>query len=208
MKANPWSLFTAAIAIISGMIVLVGYFASLPVLSDLRATLLDWSVILAAVALWVGVIHLARVHWRKLGAGGASAVYSLVALLSLALTFGISLVAGPTSAGSQWVYNNILIPIESSLMAVLAVTLILVFGRIFSRRVSLPRLIFALAALFALATAFAWPGMDVFGLTALRAWIVNVWAVAGVRGILLGVALGAIATGVRVLIGVDRPYSR
>jgi len=30
--------------------------------------------------------------------------------------------------------------------------------------------------------------------------------VAGARGILLGVSLGVIATGVRILIGSDRPY--
>jgi len=31
--------------------------------------------------------------------------------------------------------------------------------------------------------------------------------VAGARGILLGVALGSIVTGIRVLIGSDRPYN-
>jgi hypothetical protein len=30
--------------------------------------------------------------------------------------------------------------------------------------------------------------------------------VAGARGLLLGVALGAIATGARVLLGLERPY--
>jgi hypothetical protein len=208
VKANPWALLAAAVAIISGVIVLLGYFLSLPILFDLRASLLDWSVILAAIALWVGVIHLARVHWRKVGAGGSTAVYSMVTLLSLALTAGLSLAAGPTSAGSLWIYNHILVPIESGLMAVLAVTLILAFARIFGRRLNLPMLVFALAALFALATAFAWPGMEIFGLSSLRVWIVNVWAMSGARGILLGVALGAIAAGIRVLIGVDRPYSR
>jgi hypothetical protein len=36
--------------------------------------------------------------------------------------------------------------------------------------------------------------------------IVRVPAVAGARGLLLGIALGAIATGIRVLVGLDRPY--
>jgi len=29
---------------------------------------------------------------------------------------------------------------------------------------------------------------------------------AGIRGILMGVALGSIATGLRILMGADRPY--
>ncbi|MDL1897006.1 hypothetical protein FBQ82_12075 [Anaerolineae bacterium CFX7] len=42
---------------------------------------------------------------------------------------------------------------------------------------------------------------------ALRDWVVNVPALAGGRGILLGVALGIMATGLRLLTGIDRPYS-
>ena len=41
-----------------------------------------------------------------------------------------------------------------------------------------------------------------------KEWVVNVPALAGVRGILLGVALGIIATGLRLLTGIDRPYSQ
>jgi hypothetical protein len=35
----------------------------------------------------------------------------------------------------------------------------------------------------------------------------NSLPVAGARGILLGVALGSLTTGLRILIGADRPYS-
>ena len=41
----------------------------------------------------------------------------------------------------------------------------------------------------------------------IRDWILNVPAMAGVRGILLGVGLGVVLTGVRLLLGVERPYS-
>jgi len=40
----------------------------------------------------------------------------------------------------------------------------------------------------------------------LRNWLVQVVASGGARGILLGVALGSIVTGLRVLLAVDRPY--
>jgi hypothetical protein len=208
VKAHPLTMLAAVIAVAAGVIVLLGYFLALPGLADLRALLLDWAVILAAVALLVGIVNLAGVHWHKVSEGGSRAFYSSVTLIALVLTLGLGLVAGPTSTGSMWAYNHVLIPIETGLMALLAVTLILAFTRIFSRKLTTPKLIFALAAVVALATAFAWPGLEIFGLTSLRAWLVNVWAVAGARGILLGVALGAIATGVRVLLGIDRPYSR
>ncbi len=40
----------------------------------------------------------------------------------------------------------------------------------------------------------------------LRAWWSQVWAAGAARGLLLGVALGATVTGLRVLLGSDRPY--
>jgi hypothetical protein len=40
----------------------------------------------------------------------------------------------------------------------------------------------------------------------IKDWILNVPGTAGMRGIIIGVALGTIATGVRVLMGFDRPY--
>jgi len=41
----------------------------------------------------------------------------------------------------------------------------------------------------------------------IKAWILEVPTTAGARGIILGVALGTVATGLRVLLGIDRPYS-
>jgi hypothetical protein len=208
VKLNFWTLLTTVIAIAAGAVVLLGYFLPLPGLMELRAMLLDWSVALAAVALVVGIWNLAGVHARKLRAGGAAAFYSATTLAALAITFALGMVAGVTSFWSMWVFDYVLLPVEAGLMALLAITLILAFTRIFTRRLTAPTLIFALTAVFALATAFAWSGMEVFYLATLRAWLVNVWALAGARGILLGVALGAIAAGLRVIIGADRPYSR
>jgi hypothetical protein len=37
-------------------------------------------------------------------------------------------------------------------------------------------------------------------------WVTQVLALGGMRGILIGVALGALLTGLRVLFGADRPY--
>jgi hypothetical protein len=47
---------------------------------------------------------------------------------------------------------------------------------------------------------------EVTPLVVLRDWLAHVPAVAGARGLLLGVALGTVATGLRILLGVDRPY--
>lgn len=47
---------------------------------------------------------------------------------------------------------------------------------------------------------------QVSGLSNLRNWLIQVPSTAGARGILLGVALGSMLVGLRVLIGIERPY--
>jgi hypothetical protein len=58
----------ASVAIGIGLIVLLGYFIQIPLLQHLQALLLGWAVILAGVALLIGVFNLVSVHWGKLRA--------------------------------------------------------------------------------------------------------------------------------------------
>jgi hypothetical protein len=44
-------------------------------------------------------------------------------------------------------------------------------------------------------------------LSDIRDWLIHVPGMAGIRGLLLGVALGTVITGIRVLLGSDRPHS-
>jgi len=197
----------ASIAIVSGVVVLLGYFIDLPWLRDLRLLLVDWAVILAAVALLVGVLNLIRVHWKRFRASQKGSANSLVLIISILVTLLIiGAWGGPTTTGSMWIYNYILVPIEASLLALLAVVLIYAFARMFNRKITIPVLVFAGVVLFVLVGAFTYPGLNIPLLVELRAWLTQVWALAGMRGILLGVALGTIATGLRILLGSDRPY--
>lgn len=207
MKANLRTPILAFITIGSGAIVLLGYFVDLPGLSDLRLLFVDWAVILAAVALLIGALNLARVHWNRVRTAQKGSVNSLVLIVSMLTTLIIvGIFGGPTTLWAMWIYDHILIPVETSLLALLSVILIYAFARMFHRRITVPVLVFAGVALFVLIGAFTLPGFEIFLMQDLRSWLTQVWALAGVRGILLGVALGTIATGLRVLLGSDRPY--
>ena len=197
----------AVIAIASGVVVLLGYFIEYPAELPLDTLFVNWAVILAAVALLIGVLNLAIAHWNRVRTSQKGAVNSLVLIVSLLVTLVIVVVfGGPTTPWSMWIYNYILIPVETSLLAILAVILIYAFARLFRRRITIPILIFAGVVLFVLIGAFTLPGFETFLLQDLRSWLTQVWALAGMRGILIGVALGTIATGLRVLLGSDRPY--
>ena len=207
VKVNLKGIAFASFAIIPGMIVLLGYFFEIPVLVELRTLFLQWAVILTAVALMVGVGNLVSVHWRKISTEDTGWIYSVAMIISLVITVLVLGISGPTSTWSLWIFNNIQIPIESSLMAVLAVVLVLAVARMFARRINIFTIIFVLTIFVVLVGSITIPFFNFPGLREMRAWVMQVWAMAGARGILLGVALGTIATGLRVLMGADRPYS-
>jgi len=199
----------AAIAIAFGLVVLAGYFLPLPELVSLRTILVQWSMIIASTALFVGVANLLRVHWFKLRKGGTASAYSFLLIASLLVTLVVVGLYGPTGSWSLWIFNSIQFPIESSLMAILAVVLIYSAARLMRRRMDLFSLLFGMAVLLVLLGSAPIFGIEIpflYGPDGLRSLIVQIPAVAGARGILLGVALGTIATGLRILIGADRPY--
>lgn len=209
MRSNIRLSLSIAIAIATGLIILAGYLVPNPLLQNIQVVFLRWGAILAAVALLVGVANLARVHSKKLVTGQRGAGYSLVLLLSLGLTIVVAALLGPTSSWAAWLFNNIQRPVESSLMSILAVTLALAAARLLRRRLNLFTGIFLATVILALISRATLPGLDIPALSEAAGWIdwlVRTPAVAGARGILLGVALGTVATGLRVLLGADRPY--
>lgn len=200
------SYLIVAITIAVGLVVLLGYFVDLPILITIREIFIRWAVILASVALLVGVANLITVHWRRAANAQPGGIYSVILLLVFAVSLAVFLIYGPTGFWSLWIFNSIQVPAESSLMALLAVVLAYAGARLLNRRINLFSVVFLLTALAVLLGMATIPFINAPLLGEVRAWISQVPAVAGSRGILLGVALGTIATGLRILIGTDRPY--
>jgi len=196
----------AIIAIISGLLVLLGYFFP-GVFGNIQSVLIGWAIILAAFALLLGIFNLAMVHWKKAGTDGPSSIYSIVLLISLIITIIAVSISGPTGSLSLWIFNTFQVPVEISLLAVLAVVLVFAAARLLTRRPKWYTVLFLITVLVVLlgSVPLFFLG-EVAPLVALRGWLTQVPAVAGARGLLLGVALGTVATGLRILMGVDRPY--
>lgn len=204
MKSN-FSKANALIAIAVGGLVLLGYLVPL-IFDGARKLLVQWAVILAGFALLVGVFNLISVHWNKIKTDPKGGVYSGALLISLIITV-ILVGINPTGTWSMWLFNYIQIPIETSLMAVLAVVLVFAGARLLYHRLNWFSVIFISTTLLVLlGTVPVYFFGDISLVNTLHSFITQVLALAGARGLLLGVALGAIATGIRVLMGVDRPY--
>jgi hypothetical protein len=204
------SFLWAAVASAAGLVILLGFFLRSPQIDGLGQVLISLAVLLATAALLLGLLNLLNAHWNKVSLQDRGWPYSAILILALLVTFGLGVLFGPDYEVMLLLFNHVQLPVEASLMALLAVSLTVAGFRLLARKRDVLSLIFVVVACVVLLGATPWviagdsPQSAPFDYA--RNWLTQVWAAGGSRGILLGVALGAIATGLRVLLASDRPF--
>jgi len=155
----------------------------------------------------VGILNLLTVHIKKISAKEKGSFYSLLLIISLLFTLFVGLFAGTDSSAMQDLFNAVILPVESSLLAIMVVTLIYAGIRLLRYRNDLMAFVFLITVLVIMLGAAPLPFVELplVG-SVIRPFIISVFSTSGARGILLGVALGTLLTGLRVLVGTDRPY--
>jgi len=194
----------APIAILTGLLVLLGYFV--PLFAGVQSTLLNYAIILAGMAALVGVGNLILVHANKIVKREKGMVYSALLLVTLFATFIFGIFLRPDNVNMRSLVMSVIVPVETTLMALLSVTLLYASIRLLRRRTDLMSVVFLLTAVFTLAASAILPFLGDSPLTGVILLVQHVLPLGGARGILIGVALGTLTTGLRVLFGADRPY--
>ncbi|MGB9586171.1 MAG: hypothetical protein ACPL7A_01980, partial [Anaerolineales bacterium] len=134
MKTKIYTPFSVAIAVLSAILVLLSYFIDNGILNQTRSLLLENMVILAAIALIMGVINMIRVHWMQIREKKGSTLYHLTFFFGLIITLLIGGWFGMANPNGNWLYDAVVIPVEASLMAVMAISLTYLLTRIINRR--------------------------------------------------------------------------
>lgn len=199
-------IIAAGVAIAFGLLVLLGYFVPVDMLLEIRLVLVQWAIIMAAFAVLVGVFNLFGVHWHKIRTRQKGIAYSILLIFSLFITAVLGVAGGTNSSVLSFTLDAIIFPAEAALMALLAVTLIYASARLLRRRADAMGIIFLSIAVVILLVSAPLPFGKIPGADIVEWFITQFFAVAGARGILIGVTLGALTTGLRVLFAIDRPY--
>ncbi len=165
-----------------------------------RMPLVQIAVVIAGVAVLMGFIRLISVHVQRIR-GRKGIVYSFILIFSAVVTLVITLLPGDTAKAV--VFNDVIVPMQSALGALLAVFLALAAFRMLRRRRTFGSFCFLLSALVVLITQVP---IDVPALKTVRQFV-DAFTTGGMRGLLLGVAIGIVATAFRVLLFIDRPQS-
>lgn len=192
-----------ALAVAFGLLTLVGLLFE-DLIGD---ALVTWASFLAAVALVIGIINLLSIHARRASDGNLYSVVLIISALAifvLALTDYLSL----TTDGVTTAFSLVQAPLEAAVGALLAFFLLFAGFRLLRDQRNAWSLLFIASAVVVMLAKTRLPPIlvDVFGW--LNDVISTVIVVAGMRGILIGVALGAVAVTLRILTGTERPYDK
>lgn len=198
------------IAIFFGWLTLVGLLFSLP---DITNLVLGWAGLLLAFALLLGVLNLFVVHVNRTMKKGS--VYSLVLIVSMLAVFTMALTdaRGTTENWLGRYFVWIQAPLEAALASLLAFFLLFAGFQLMKNQRTVWSFLFLVTAVLVLMAdvllVSPWLSPPISARFAqIQDIIHNVIVVAGIRGLLLGVALGTILLAARVLIGVERPYNK
>lgn len=207
MNINLKAPVSTIVAISVGGIILLEYFIPIPILGNFRSSLLSAAITVSGFALLLGVVNLFYVHIDKIRQASSTALYSFFLIIALFITFFLTVLQGPAAEAPTWIFTYIHIPAETSLMAVLIFSLTFATIRLLSRKPNLFSAVFIVSMLLTLVGSGPLFGIQIplLGDT-ISPFVGLVLAGAGARGILLGVALGTVATGIRILLGADRPF--
>ena len=197
------STLPLALAIAFGLATLLG----LLLVPEIGATLTGWASLLAAVALLLGILNLLSIHSKRLAQGN---MYSAVLIIGMVAVFalGVTDSLGFTSNGVQTVFNLVQSPLEAALASLLAFFLLFSGFRMLQRRRSRWSLLFAATVIVMFLARTPMPAGVGNIFSSIGRTISNLIISPGIRGILIGVSLGAIAVSIRILTGSERPYDK
>jgi len=205
LKSREIIKFMAAF---SGIMVIADYFLVLPAsLSSLAKNVVTWGLITANFAFVLGLVNMARLHARNiLKRVPGQWYFSAVLLVALIVMMGIGIVLGQADPNYSWLFQNGLLPLEGTMYASLGFFIASGAFRAFKARGVDATILIGAAIVVMLTNApvgeIIWSGFPIIG-----NWVMRVPVTAGMRGIIIGVAVGSLVYALRVITGKEARYA-
>jgi membrane-associated phospholipid phosphatase len=203
-----------AICFLAGISFILEYFIPHQSILSIFETFRQWAIIVIAFAYVLGLANIVRVNYHVIQKKGRDWPYKIILVLSLFFMITIGVVfdilgirSGGIAEGSifNWVYYNAQYPLQATMFALLAFFIASAAFRAFRIRTFQASLLAVTAILVMIGRVPV--GEKLWGsFPDLTEWIMNVPQLAGKRAIMIGAALGAISTALKVLTGLERTY--
>lgn len=194
-----------AICFLAGLFMILDFSVAAPFIQTTSKSLQDWTVIVSAFALGIGGVSLIRLHGRNIVKRASGWGNSLVLLLGLFFMVFRGVAFGTQDSGYLFAFNNMLTPLGAAVYASLAFYISSAGYRAFRARSLEAGILLGAGLIVLLGRAPLGDAISPY-LPQAANWIINVPNVAGMRGIIICSAVGVMASGLRVLTGLDRGY--
>jgi hypothetical protein len=195
-----------AICFLFGALFIANYFISDPTFHRITSIINQWAIIVMTFAYVLGVANIARINSGMIKRKEKDWAYKLVLLFGLLFMAILGIGWGVTEGTVfYWVYMNAYYPMQATMFALLAFFIASAAFRAFRVR-SWEAALLAITAIAVMIGRVpvgeaVWKNFPSF-----TEWIMDVPQLAAKRAIMMGAALGAISTGLKVLTGLERTY--
>ena len=206
---------TAAI----GILTILSFFMPHPAIANPAELLQNWAIIIVASGYVLGAANVLMVNGQDVVKQRTDWIYKLVLLVSMIamMIVGFFLSGGThfLDAGTKfsWAYDNLYVPMQATMFALLAFFIASAAFRAFRIR-TIDAGLLAIAALIVMIGRVPigeWLTKSLphaFQLPVWASWLLEWPQNAAKRGIAIGAGLGVMATGLRIILGIERNYMR
>jgi hypothetical protein len=202
-----------------GILTILSFFVPHPFIADKAQNLQDWAIVIVASGYVLGAANVLTVNGAALAKGTREWPYKVVLLGSMLamMVVGFFLSGGThfldPDTGFSWAYNNLYVPMQATMFSLLAFYIASAAFRAFRIR-TLDAGLLAVAALIVMigrvpVGQFLTRDLPhTMQLPTWANWLLEWPQNAAKRGIAIGAGLGVMATGLRIILGIERNYMR
>jgi len=197
------------ITLVAGIFCLIGFFVPHPAVRTFYDEIQQWVIVVVGATYVLGVANLLRINLQQVSTRARDWPYKIVLLIGMLAMMAVGFANGEhyldSNSGFTWMYNTFYSPMTATMFSLLAFFIASAAFRAFRIR-TFEALLLAIAA-------FIWMiGRVPIGnaihpaIPAAADWLMEIPQNAAKRGILIGAAIGVMATGIRLILGMERTY--
>jgi len=189
-----------------GLLLVALFFSSHPNARTINLfVLVEYYQIVFAFTLLVGVVSFVRINLKSVERG-EDRPYRIVSLLGLFIMPLLALIWGIKGGTPfMWVFDNIQVPMQATVFALLAFFVASASFRGFRAR-SLPAAVLLVAAVLTLLSRSDVGSFVSEYITPVADWVRKNPSMSARRAILIGIGLGSLTTSLRVILGIERTW--
>jgi hypothetical protein len=191
------------VSFLVGFLVIGEFFFNFKWLKDWSNELQNWGVIVAAFALGLATVNLLRIHAGNIARRNQQRPYS-IALIALFLGMSaVGILLSPNHPIYKFLFDSINAPSHATIFSMQAMCVTSLAYRALRVKTFEAGILLVTAAVLMIGRAPIGE-LIIKQLPTWADWIINVPHMAGQRGLMIGAGIGAVASGLRVLLGIER----